>query len=106
MTKYFVDKIGNYIGAFDGAEPPANSVEVPSAPGDARQLWSVDGWEAIVATKDGRATEIAARLAKIDAESLRPLRAKAAGNATGYDDTKLAALDAEASLLRRELAIL
>lgn len=44
MTKYFVDQAGNYIGAFDGAEPPANSIEVPSAPSDARQPWAVSGW--------------------------------------------------------------
>lgn len=44
MTKYFVDQAGNYIGAFDGAEPPANSIEVPSAPSDARQPWTGIGW--------------------------------------------------------------
>lgn len=44
MTKYFVDQAGNYIGAFDGAEPPANSIEVPSAPSDARQSWTGIGW--------------------------------------------------------------
>ena len=44
MTKYFVDQSGNYIGAFDGAEPPANSIEVPSAPDDARQPWTGSGW--------------------------------------------------------------
>lgn len=44
MTKYFVDHAGNYIGAFDGAEPPDGSVEVPSAPSDARQPWTDSGW--------------------------------------------------------------
>lgn len=44
MTKYFVDQAGNYIGAFDGALPPAGSVEVPSAPSDARQPWTGSGW--------------------------------------------------------------
>ena len=53
--------------------------------------------------KSSRPAEIAARLVQIDAESVRPLRAKVAGNATGDDDAKLAALDAEAAALRVEL---
>lgn len=44
MTKYFVDHAGNYIGAFDGAEPPKGAIEVPSAPDDARQPWLGDSW--------------------------------------------------------------
>lgn len=50
MTKYFVDLSGKYIGAFDGAEPPAGSVEVPSAPADARQPWTGDHWGEIQKT--------------------------------------------------------
>jgi hypothetical protein len=46
MTKYYVDDEGNYIGGFDGAEPPAGAIEVPEAPADARQKWSGDGWSA------------------------------------------------------------
>ena len=104
MTKYFVDQAGNYIGAFDGAEPPAGCIEVLSAPDDARQCWNGEGWGAIAASKDQRKDEITAHLARIDAESSRPLRAKAAGNATAADDAKLAALDANAVDLRKELA--
>lgn len=44
MTKYFVNADGVYIGGFDGAEPPANSVEVPDAPIDARQMWTGGVW--------------------------------------------------------------
>lgn len=44
MTKYYVDQSGCYIGAFDGVEPPDNSLEVPSAPSDVRQLWTASGW--------------------------------------------------------------
>jgi hypothetical protein len=32
MTKYYVDQDGNYLGGFDGAEPPADSIEVSSPP--------------------------------------------------------------------------
>lgn len=52
---------------------------------------------------DKRLNSISARLAQVDTESVRPLRAKAAGNATAADDSKLAALDAEAAALRVEL---
>lgn len=47
MTKFFVDPAGIYIGAFDGVEPPPSSIEVPSAPADARQPWTGSGWGAI-----------------------------------------------------------
>lgn len=50
-----------------------------------------------------RPSEISARLTQIDAESVRPLRAKVAGNATADDDAKLDVLEAEASALRTEL---
>jgi len=44
MTKFFVDGAGKYLGAFDGAAPPAGAVEVPSAPEDAAQLWDGATW--------------------------------------------------------------
>ena len=52
MTKYFVDHAGNYIGAFDGAEPPKGAIEVPSAPEDARQPWLGDSWGSVVKTAE------------------------------------------------------
>lgn len=51
-----------------------------------------------------RTAEIYARLAAIDAEAIRPLRAIAADTATGIDRGKIAALEAEAAELRQELA--
>ena len=54
--------------------------------------------------KQNRSAEIQSRLSGIDTESARPMRAKLAGNATSDDDSKLAALDAEAAYLRKELA--
>lgn len=65
MTKYFVDQVGKYVGAFDGAEPPAGSVEVPTAPDDARQPWLGDRWGDVQKTaeqlrEDWKATRAAA----------------------------------------------
>jgi hypothetical protein len=51
-----------------------------------------------------RRAEILARLAEIDAASVRPLRAIAQGEGTDFDRDKLAALDAEAVELRAEFA--
>jgi hypothetical protein len=51
-----------------------------------------------------RQAEILARLAEIDRESIRPLRAIADGNAVQADQDKIAALDSEATELRGELA--
>lgn len=45
MTKYFVDFAGKYIGGFDGAEPPKDTVEVPHAPEDARYVWVNGAWQ-------------------------------------------------------------
>ena len=44
------------------------------------------------------------RLAQIDSESMRPLRAKLSGIATADDDARILALENEASQLREELA--
>lgn len=46
MTKFYVDGDGNYIGGFDGADPPSGSIEVPAAPEDARQTWNGASWSA------------------------------------------------------------
>lgn len=54
--------------------------------------------------KQQRISEIHARLAQIDSESVRPLRAINAGTQTQFDTDRLAELDAEAETLRQELA--
>lgn len=53
-----------------------------------------------------RADEVRARLAQIDLDSVRPLRAIASGAGTQFDRDKLAGLDAEAAKLRMELGSL
>ena len=53
-----------------------------------------------------RVQEIKQRLAEIDTESIRPLRATVDGSATEFDTQKLATLEAEAQALRTELASL
>lgn len=68
MTKYFVTPHGEYIGGFDGAEPPANSIEVPSAPDDARQPWLGDSWGPVVKTAEQLREEWkASRAASVEA---------------------------------------
>jgi hypothetical protein len=44
---YYINNQGQYIGAFVGVEPPEGSMEVPSAPADARQVWFADEWGVI-----------------------------------------------------------
>ncbi len=80
--------------------------------------WTGDGWdyEALAALgyaweddpepdlPDPRIGEIMNRLLEIDAASMRPLRAKAAGTETQDDLDRLTALEAEAQSLRAELA--
>lgn len=50
-----------------------------------------------------RALEIRARLAEIDAESIRAVRAVTAGTATSEDTEKLKVLETEAQDLREEM---
>lgn len=47
MTKFYADAEGRYLGGYDGAEPPAGAIEVPSAPDDARQAWDGQSWGAV-----------------------------------------------------------
>ena len=56
-----------------------------------------------LAGPEERRAEILARLAEIDAASIRPLRAIADSTAVQADHDKLAALDSEAAELRTEL---
>jgi hypothetical protein len=51
-----------------------------------------------------RRAEILGKLARVDAASVRPLRAIAQGEAVQADTVKLADLDSEAAALRTELA--
>lgn len=82
MTKFFVDQAGNYLGAFDGAEPPDESIEVPSAPGDARQLWLADRWSDIPLTVEEYKLAIQSHMDTIS-------------RSYGYDDIKTAVTYAE-----------
>ena len=50
-----------------------------------------------------RVQEIKQRLAEIDTESIRPLRATVDGSATEFDADKLTALETEAQALRTEM---
>ena len=50
-----------------------------------------------------RVQEIKQRLAEIDTESIRPLRATMDGSATEFDTQKLATLESEAQALRIEM---
>lgn len=44
MTRFFVDADGNYLGGFDGAEPPAGAIEVPSPPPHGLDTWNGSAW--------------------------------------------------------------
>jgi hypothetical protein len=51
MTKYFVDDNGDYLGGFDGAEPPEGATEVQEPPQDARQTWDGSAWSTAPAAR-------------------------------------------------------
>jgi hypothetical protein len=81
-----------------------------SCPAEVREGWSYDGaafspppppTEAEL--KAQRRAEILSRLAALDIESIRPLRAVADDTASDFDRQKLASLETEASGLREGL---
>lgn len=58
MQKFYIDENNNYIGSFDGPEPPKGSIEVDTPPDDGRQKWSGTGWYPLVRPyKEARALE-------------------------------------------------
>jgi hypothetical protein len=82
--------VAPYSDAFDAESARLAALEAAAQPSPAQT----------------RAGVIRARLAAIDMDSIRALRAKSAGKGKSADDTKLDALDAEADTLRAELAAL
>lgn len=66
--------------------------------------YEMDMPDPAIAEAERRKQEIKQRLAEIDTESIRPLRATVEGSGTEFDANKLTMLDAEATTLRAELA--
>lgn len=73
MTKFYVDASGNYLGGFDGAQPPIGSTEVPFPPQDGRMIWNNGSWSFTTAILDqidndeaGRALNVKALRAMAD----------------------------------------
>jgi hypothetical protein len=75
MTKFYVDVAGNYLGGFDGAEPPAGAIEVPSPPAHGLDVWNGSAFEtpaSVVADRDDEAGRV--ELIATDAASVRAMR--------------------------------
>lgn len=78
---------------------PLTEIEIAARDEEARDM---DAARIVVE----RVSVIDGRLAAIDVEAIRPLRARAVGTATQFDTDKLAALEAEAATLRGQRAAL
>jgi len=63
MTKYYIDESGNYLGGFDGVQPPARSIEVPHPPKDAKAKWVSSQWEEPAVSQEERQIRAAQKLA-------------------------------------------
>lgn len=110
-----IDSIAGAVGA-DDSDPSGGTAAyvLPDNSPLAGKIMSISGAVRLITDDSGqlvdaqtitdRKAEIFTRLAAIDAEAIRPLRAIAADAATGIDRGKIAALEAEAAELRRELA--
>lgn len=92
MTKYAVDSSGNYIGGFDGLEPPLGSMEIPKPPEHGWDKWINGAW---VPNKDRVNAPIIAQIAALDMKRVRPL-------AEG-DSVYLAQLNDRIAVLRAQL---
>lgn len=56
-ARHYVDSAGNYLGGFQGAEPPAGSIEVPSAPTHAKDKWDGTAWNEIPRIKTQKTSD-------------------------------------------------
>lgn len=48
---FYVNSLGEYLGAFEGAEPPEGATQVSTAPADARQIYSSGAWQPLTAAQ-------------------------------------------------------
>ena len=92
MTKYYVDLSGNYLGGFDGSQPPPSAIEIPNPPEHGWDKWINGAW---VPNKDRLNNAIKAQLAELDVKRIRPL-------AEG-DSVYLAQLNDQIAVLRAQL---
>ena len=70
MTKFYVTPAGVYVGGFYGAEPPIGSIEVPTAPDNALDLWDGANWVSAPTPIPQSVTMRQARLALLGAGKL------------------------------------
>lgn len=95
ITKYYVNAAGNYIGGFQGAQPPSGSIEVPNAPEHAADTWVNGAWLKNPAReKNEFNAAIKKQIEALDIKRIRPL---AEGDALFLDglNKQIAALRAQ-----------
>jgi hypothetical protein len=74
MVKYYVDNLGNFVGGFDGNNPPNGAIEVLDAPVDARSKWVGGKWVLPEPTKEEINKKVVDELVLIDAATIRAMR--------------------------------
>ena len=95
-TKYYLsDGFEHELTEIEGQLPEGASLTKPEPPEPTE-----------VELTEQRIAEIQQQLTANDLASVRPLRAKVAGTATEFDETRLVELEAQAQALRTELATL
>lgn len=98
MTKYYRAGDGSYVGGFDGADPPAGSVEIPEPPEHGADRWINGVW---VADKARLNAAMHDQIAVVEKSQGRALREAAIGTAGAVD--RLKAIDAQIAALRAQL---
>jgi len=66
-TKYYVDELGSYLGAFVGAEPPVGAIEVPVPPSSGADIWDGEAFQPAPPTVPARVPMLSAHLELIAA---------------------------------------
>ncbi len=97
ITKYFVDSDGKYLGGFDGAKPPAGSIEVPNPPNHGTDNLVNGQW---VKAASRNNSELLAQISALESKQARATREAIL---TG-DTTHLNAIESEIAILRGQLA--
>jgi hypothetical protein len=52
MTKYYIDELGNYLGGFDGAEPPEGAIEIDGPPVNGLDTFLNGQWKSYKTSND------------------------------------------------------
>lgn len=85
VTKYYVNANGDYIGGFEGVEPPVGSFEVDAPPPHGKDRWDGTKWvEHVKSDKEKVSDELRKRNITFEAR-IEAIEKKLLGDSSDFD---------------------